>query len=115
MRVLKYHRWYTGDPITSSGNNRNEAVYVAGTEKITLFVDIRTVAGTSPSLDLYIDVYDELTNDWYELAHVGTFTATGATMHTVNVDGGQCFALRWVVGGTNPEFDILIAAEFRGD
>jgi len=115
MRVLKYHDWYTGDPITASGNNRNEAVYVAGTEKIILFVYISDVTGTSPTLDLYVDVYDDVTGQWYELAHVNSFTTTGNTMHTVNVDGGQCFALRWVVGGTSPEFDIVIAAEFRGD
>jgi len=115
MRVIKYHKWYTNKLIASDGNGYDAAVYAAGTEKITLFVEITDVSGTSPTLDLYVDVYDDITGEWYELAHVGTFTSTGHTMHTVKVDGGQCFALRWVVGGTSPSFTVNIAAEFRGD
>jgi len=115
MRALKYFEWLSTTTITANGNTRTSAVYVSGTEQITLFVNITEVSGTSPTLDLYIDVYDDVTEQWYELAHVGTFTATGTTPHNISVNGGQCFALRWVVGGTSPSFKIKIGAEFRGE
>jgi len=115
MKVLKYFEWLSRQDITSNGDTHHQGVYVAGTERITLFVRVYTVSGTSPTLDLYIDVYDPILNDFVELAHVGTFTSEGTSMHTISVDGGQAFSLRWVVGGTNPEFNVQITAEFRGD
>jgi len=115
MKVLKYFEWLPRQDITSDSDTHHQGVYVAGTEKIILFVRITTVEGTDPTLDLYIDIYDPIINDFVQLAHVGTFTTTGFTMHTVNVDGGQVFSLRWAVGGTNPKFSTQITAEFRGD
>jgi len=115
MRVLQYFEWLPLTTLTENGNTRDKVVCAAGVEKITLFIDIYDATGTSPTLDLYIDTKDDFTGNWYEIAHVGTFTAGSTSMHTVNVDGGQCFALRWVLGGTNPSFELKIAAEFRGD
>ena len=115
MKVLKYFTWLPHQEITSNGDTHHQGIYVAGTEKIILFIDISSVSGTDPTLDLYIDIYDPILNEFIQLAHVGTFTGTGVTMHPITVEGGQAFSLRWVVGGTNPSFWITITAEFRGD
>lgn len=72
------------------------------------------VAGTSPSLQLFLDVSDASGN-WFPVITLNPQTTTGVQSAAGNVAQatpnaiGQ-YRLRWTVSGTNPQFSVLAAA-----
>lgn len=79
-----------------------------------LVIEVTTtgVAGTSPSLDLDLeDSFDGTV--WNKVADVATVTATGRTVHRINLETTpttNTVQLRWTITGTSPSFTFSVRA-----
>src|SRR5258708_7825670 len=62
------------------------------------------VAGSSPSLQVFLDVAQE--GNWTQVAALTAQTAAGVQSATVSIppDASQTFRLRWTVTGAGAEF-----------
>jgi len=88
--------------ITSNGSSGN--IYPGPYKNFLVFIYVGSVSGTSPSLTVYFNAYDNYgSGKSVPMASV-TLTSAGATYILVQDFPGQAFNISWVVGGTSPSF-----------
>ncbi|MEM0050472.1 MAG: hypothetical protein QXW39_08095 [Candidatus Bathyarchaeia archaeon] len=96
--------------VTSNGST--SSIDVSNVAHIRVMVKVTSVSGTTPTLDVYVEGLYEGTGDWVSILSRTGINATGV------YDLGQVSPLvfrqirvRWVVGGTNPSFNITVAIQ----
>jgi hypothetical protein len=97
--------------ITSNGNSSN--IDIGGYPYVFVFIYVSSVSGTSPSMNVYLNAVDEVSNASVSIASVtgisstGTYylTATGLAVRYVNVS--------WTVSGTSPSFTTTITLKAK--
>lgn len=93
---------------TASGNSAN--LSVGNLSELAIGVNVTAVSGTSPTLNLYLDVIgaDGVTYEgiWAsaQVTAVGQVTASVGAGLATNQAFGSVVVFRWVVGGTTPSF-----------
>ena len=92
--------------ITSNGNSSN--VYIPNWLHFFVFVYVSAVSGTSPSLNVYLNAVDEITNTSVSIASVTNITATGTYYMSATNLGAGYINVSWTVGGTSPSFTVTI-------
>jgi len=102
--------WYTtlvnNQTITSNGSTSN--IQVSNYLHFFVFIYVSAVSGTSPSLNVYLNAYDETTNQSVPIASVTNITSTGTYyMSATNLPAGW-INVSWTVGGTSPSFTVTI-------
>jgi len=83
---------------------------------LNFILDITSVSGTSPTLDIYLDYYDEASEKWINQDKFPQYTATLAEPVGLSIPvRNSRYRARWVLGGTNPVFVVsLSVSKIRG-
>lgn len=74
---------------------------------LTFFLDVTAVSGTTPTLDVYIDIQDPLSGKWVNQDKFPQVTTTGTWALAVYCRSNR-YAIRWVLGGTTPSFTFSV-------
>jgi hypothetical protein len=96
--------------ITSNSSSSN---YSAGPYRnflVTIYVG--SVSGTSPSLTVYFNAYDQYSGQSISMASV-TLTSAGGTYIYVHDFPGNQFNISWTVGGTSPSFGSVYISVYE--
>lgn len=97
-----------------TANGQGSALAPKG-EKVRLFLDVSAAGGTSPTLDVKVDVRDPLSGNWVQNAEAfAQVTGTGTTSLVITNPLGTEFRIRWVIGGTSPSFTFSVGAVWEG-
>jgi hypothetical protein len=94
---------------TANGDSRANPLSVDYGSVIVLFCDVTAVSGTSPTLDLYVDIQDPCSGKWLNQDKFSTISAVGTYGLALNVRSNR-YALRWVLGGASPSFTFSVGA-----
>jgi hypothetical protein len=94
---------------TANGDTYATPLAVDYGSVITFFLDVTAVSGTTPTLDLYIDIQDPVSGKWVNQDKFPQVTATGTYALSVYVRSNR-YAVRWVLGGTTPSFTFSVGA-----
>lgn len=105
MGATVYHKASTA--YTASGTSG--ALTVGPLTTLAVDVNVSAVAGTSPTLDFYLE-RQGADGEWYQVWHPTQVTAAGVV--TTSVGPGcttgavvlSTMRLRWVIAGTTPSF-----------
>jgi len=98
--------------VTSSGSSRVYGEFVGFSHAIIL-VDVTAVSGSSPTLDLKLEGYNELADKWHTAATIPQITTTGL-LEPVDVELKFIeYRLTWTVGGSSPSFTFTCHAIAR--
>ena len=118
--------------VTASGNT-GEIYEFASYDQAIITVEVSAVTGTTPTLDIYIDELNPATRNWTQIDKFKQITAVTSTpvrrllngssvpiTYPASGDGsvsdgttnpfGECLRVRWVVGGTTPNFTFTCSA-----
>jgi hypothetical protein len=118
--------------VTANGNTI-EYYEFASYERAILTVEVSAVTGTTPTLDLYIEERNAGTGNWTQIDKFKQLTTTTSSpvrrvlnasavpaSYPASGDGsagdattspfGECLRLRWVVGGSSPNFTFTCSA-----
>jgi hypothetical protein len=93
--------------VTANGDSTATPLVVDYGSVITFFLDVTAVAGTAPTLDLYIDIQDPCSGKWVNQDKFPQVTAVGTYALAVYVRSNR-YAVRWVLGGTTPSFTFSV-------
>jgi len=97
--------------ITSNGSTGN--VGIGNWLHVFVFIYVSAVSGTSPSLNVYLNAYDEITSQSVPIASVTNITNTGTYyMSATNLAAGY-INVSWTVGGTSPSFTTTITLKVK--
>lgn len=96
---------------TADGNSGD--IDVSQVLYVKAVVDVTSVSGTNPTLDIYLEGKDELSGKYETLWNPAQFTAVGTAFSGVLTIPHQNVRLRWVVGGTNPSFTFSSGANCK--
>lgn len=92
---------------------------------LQLGVNITAITGTTPTLTVFIDGYDDASDTWYALLTSAALSATGFTLLTVypaatavaNVSASQVlpktWRVRYAIAGTTPAVTATIGASLQ--
>jgi len=94
---------------TVTANGNSDAINTDYGSVITFFLDVTAVAGTSPTLDVYIDIQDPVSGNWVNQDKFAQVTTTGTWVLSVLCRSNR-YRARWVLGGTTPSFTMSIGA-----
>jgi hypothetical protein len=103
----------TSAAVTSSGSTGRLNVE-NGVSTLAVNVNVAAVAGTSPTLNVYLEGLDAVGN-WYLLWQPAQITVAGSVPTSVgpgcatNVVVPPSVRFRWVLGGTSPSFTFSVS------
>jgi len=97
--------------ITANGNSSN--IDVGGYPYVFVFIYVSAVSGTSPSLNVYLNAYDEVSGQSVSIASVTNITATGTYYIGANGLAVRYVNVSWTVGGTSPSFTTTITLKAK--
>jgi len=94
---------------TASGNTGD--IDILHYRNLDILIDVTSVSGTSPTLDVYIDGKFAAVGKHYPIASVTGITATGQWLLQLRNIPYRYIRVRWVIGGTSPSFTFGVYAE----
>jgi len=77
-----------------------------------IFLEIDTVTGTSPTLDVSVQIKDDAADDWHTLTSFAQKTAAGRDYARIT-NFGHYLRVSCTIGGTNPSFTMSITGQFK--
>jgi hypothetical protein len=98
---------YLSQTVTAVGDSRDNPLTLTYGSVIVLFCDVTAVGGTSPTLDLYVDIRDPASGKWVNQDKFATISDVGTYALALAIRSNQ-YALRWVLGGTSPSFTFSV-------
>jgi len=96
---------------TTSGNTADIDVGRFICAEICL--DVTSVSGTSPTLDVYIEGKDQVSGKYKVLFSQTGITAVGTYWFTITTLAFKYLRVRWVIGGTTPSFTFSVGMEAK--
>jgi hypothetical protein len=93
--------------VTSDGDSGNIPLIVKFGSVIVFYVDVTSVSGTNPTLDVYIDIQDPLSKKWVNQDKFPTVNSITTLALALPVRSTK-YRVRWVLGGTNPSFTFSV-------
>jgi len=96
---------------TTSGDSGATPLTVNYGRVLVFFLSVTAVSGTSPTLDVYIDIRDPASGNWVNQDKFPTVTSTGTWALALPVRSLR-YRVRWVLGGTSPSFTFSIGVVF---
>lgn len=104
FRTIVDKRFLSLSARTTTGNS--DARVLDDVHEGLVFVRVTSVSGTSPTLDVVVQVSDDGTN-WYDHVDVPQITASGNFVQpTTNF--GKFVRMEYTIGGTTPSFTFGI-------
>jgi len=92
---------------TANGDSGANPLSIPYGSVLVLFCNVTAVSGTSPTLDLYVDIRDPCSSNWVNQDKFSTITAVGTYALAVWVRSTQ-YRVRWVLGGITPSFTFSV-------
>ncbi len=105
--MISYIQKLFSGTVTSSSNSTASPIITKHGKEATIYLDITTVSGTDPTLDLTLKIYDSLSTKWHTLATFDQKTSTGTDVGYIDYGIGEKMALYYTIGGTNTPTFIL--------
>jgi hypothetical protein len=93
--------------VTSSGDSGATPLTITYGNVVVFFLNVTGVGGTSPTLDVYVDIQDPASGAWVNQDKFPTVTAPTTLALALPVRSTR-YRVRWVLGGTNPSFTFSI-------
>jgi len=90
-----------------SGSGSCSGVYIADAIEGLLLVYIKTVAGTSPTLDLKFEV-EGSPDHWHQHTLFPTYSSAGDQDAVKITNVGRIGRISWLIGGTNASFEFEV-------
>ena len=78
-----------------------------------VFIYVSSVSGTSPSLNVYLNAYDEVSGQSVSIASVTNITSTGTYYMAATGLAVRYVNVSWTVGGTSPSFTVTITLKAK--
>ena len=98
--------------ITSNGSSSN--IDIGGYLYVFVFIYVSAVSGTSPSLNVYLNAYDEVSGQSVNIASVTGISSTGTYyMTTASGLAARYVNVSWTVSGTSPSFTVTITLKAK--
>jgi hypothetical protein len=97
--------------ITANGSSSN--IDIGGYPYVFVFIYVSAVSGTSPSLNVYLNAYDEVSGQSVSIASVTNITATGTYYISASGLAVRYVNVSWTVGGTSPSFTTTITLKAK--
>lgn len=100
--------------VTSSSNTQSDPVISKYAKEAIFYLDITAVSGTSPTLDITLQIYDTVIEKWFTLATFDQKSATGQDVGYVEYGLGEKLACSYTIGGTGtPTFTFEITVNLK--
>jgi len=97
--------------ITSNGSSSN--IDIGGYPYVFVFIYVSSVSGTSPSLNVYLNAYDEVSGQSVSIASVTNITSTGTYYMAATGLAARYVNVSWTVSGTSPSFTTTITLKAK--
>jgi len=94
---------------TASGNTAD--IDISHYRNLDILIDVTSVSGTTPTLDIYIEGKFTAVGKYYPIASQTGITATGTWPLQLRNIPYRYIRVRWVIGGTSPSFTFGVYAE----
>jgi len=91
---------------TNGDSSANPLVIVIG-QVVVFFINVTAVSGTTPTLNVYIDIQDPISGAWAQQDASPQITSPQMLPMAEPVRSTK-YRVRWVVGGTSPSFTISV-------
>ena len=111
--MIAYTQKIFSGTVTANGNSQSTPINTQHAKECSIFFDITAASGTSPTIDLTIQIYDSISDKWYTLGYFDQKTGVGTDVGYVEYAIGEKMAVSYVIGGTNPSFTIAVNATFK--
>lgn len=99
---------------TASSNTYSTPTVTRHVKEATFFLSISAASGTNPTLDVTINEYDRIADEWHLLATFTQKTGTGTDVGRVQYGLGDKIGAAYAIGGTNsPSFTFQLNATFK--
>lgn len=75
------------------------------------YLDVTAASGTSPTLDVTIQEYDDKTGQWYDVlsfTQAAAVTKERKVLPATDVLASGAYRASYVIGGTTPSFDFKV-------
>jgi len=92
---------------TTNGDSSATPLDTSYDSVVVFFLDVTAVSGTSPTLDLYIDIRDPASGKWVNQDKFPTVSAITTLALALPVRSTK-YRVRWVLGGTSPSFTFSV-------
>jgi hypothetical protein len=93
--------------VTTNGDSGTNPLIVNYGSVVVFFLNVSSLGGTGPTLDVYIDIQDPASGAWVNQDKFLTVTSTGTWALALPVRAVK-YRVRWVLGGTTPSFTFSI-------
>ncbi len=97
--------------ITSNGSSSN--IDIGGYPYVFVFIYVSAVSGSSPSLNVYLNAYDEVSGQSVSIASVTNITSTGTYYMAATGLAARYVNVSWTVSGTSPSFTVTITLKAK--
>jgi hypothetical protein len=97
--------------ITSNGSSSN--IDIGGYPYVFVFIYVSAVSGTSPSLNVYLNAYDEVSGQSVAIASVTNITSAGTYYISASGLAVRYVNVSWTVSGTSPSFTTTITLKAK--
>jgi len=89
----------------ADGNTHSAPIDVSGFKDGIFFLEV-TASVAPTSLDVDINTYDPLTDDWYKIGNFAQMTGNGKAAPVSLTSLGQKIAISWTLVGTSFTFSV---------
>jgi len=93
--------------VTANGDSGANPLIIHYGSVVVFFLNVTSVGGTNPTLDVYIDIQDPASGAWVNHDKFPTVTAPTTLALALPVRAVK-YRIRWVLGGTTPSFTFSI-------
>lgn len=112
--ILSHVETLFSGTITASGDTTATPVISKYDKEAIIYLDITSVSGTSPTLDLTFKVYDGVSQKWFPLASFNQKTGIGQDVGYIEYGINDKIAVFYTIGGTdNPSFTCTISVHLK--
>jgi hypothetical protein len=105
--ALEAKTYLSSQTVTADGDSGANPLSIDYGSVVTFFLNVSAVAGTTPTLDLYVDVQDPASGNWVNQDKFGQVTAVGTYALALPVRSNR-YRVRWVLGGITPSFTFSV-------
>lgn len=92
---------------TSSDNHASPITHAWRYREAIFFLYCSASSGT-PTLDVTVETYDELSAIWFPVAAFTQLTGTGSERLAVAFGLGKILSVKWVIGGGSPSVTFQV-------
>jgi len=93
--------------ITANGDSGSNPFLVTRGHTVVFFINVTAVSGTSPTLNVYIDIQDPISGAWAQQDASPQITSPQMLPMAEPVRSTK-YRVRWVLGGSSPSFTISV-------